>query len=91
MKQPLSWFHPDPDNPRKDFDPVELDRLGDDMVARGVLVAVLAKPEGTIIDGERRRRAAKMKGIKELPVIVTDRPEREIRGIQLATGSTRQT
>ena len=83
--KPTEWFHPDPDNPRKDFDPVELDRLGDDMVARGVLVAVLAKPEGTIIDGERRWRAAKMKGIKELPVIVTDRPEREIRGIQLAT------
>lgn len=78
-------LHPDPDNPRKHFDEQELHRLGEDMLARGVLVPLLAKPDGTIIDGERRWRAALLKGIEELPVIVTDKPEKEIRGIQLAT------
>jgi ParB family transcriptional regulator, chromosome partitioning protein len=87
LVKPLSWFKVDPNQPRKSFDEEELQRLGDDMLARGVLIPLLAKPDGTIIDGERRWRAAQLeaKGIEELPVIVTEKPEKEIRGIQLAT------
>ncbi len=46
---------------------------------------MLAKPDGTIIAGERRFRAAMLVGLKELMVIVTDEPltEGEIRAIQL--------
>jgi ParB family chromosome partitioning protein len=76
---------PDPNNPRKAVDEKEVDRLGDDMQARGVLVPLLAKPDGTLIDGWRRWLAAQRKGIKELPVIVTEKPEAEIPGIRLAT------
>lgn len=85
--KPLSWFKPDPKQPRKRFDEADLDRLGDDMLSRGVLVPLLARSDGTLIDGERRWRVAQAKGIKELPVIVTDKalPEKELRGIQLAT------
>ena len=75
----------DPKNPRKTVDEKDSDRLGDDMLARGVLVPLLVKPDGTIIDGWRRWMAAQRKGIKELPVIITDKPEMEIKGIQLAT------
>lgn len=75
----------DPNNPRKDADESGLDRLGDDMVARGVLVPLLAKPDGMLIDGWRRWLAAQRKGIRELPVIITDKPEEEIPGIRLAT------
>src|SRR5688572_29087016 len=80
-------LHPDPKNPRKAFDDAESDRLGDELLARGVLVPLLVRADGTIIDGERRWRAAQRKGIKELPVIVTDKdiPESELLGIQLAT------
>jgi hypothetical protein len=90
----ISWLKPDPNNPRKLPDDTDarkgpwekdLDRLGDDMVERGVLVPLLARPDGTIIDGWRRWLAALRKGIKELPVIVSDTPEAEIPGIQLAT------
>lgn len=92
--KPTGWLKPDPKNPRKlpdDTDPrkeqweKDLDRLGDDMLARGVLVPLLARLDATIIDGWRRWLAALRKGIKELPVIVTDTPETEIAGIQLAT------
>jgi ParB/RepB/Spo0J family partition protein len=85
--KPLNWLKPDPKQPRKFFDEAELNRLGDDMLARGVLVPLLARPDGTLIDGERRWRAAQAKGIKELPVIVTEKPlsDKEVRGIQLAT------
>lgn len=77
----------DPKNPRQTANDQELDRLGDDMLARGVLVALLVKPDGTIIDGWRRWLAAQRKGIKELPVIIVEKPQTatETRGIQLAT------
>lgn len=82
-----SQLKPDPNQPRKVFDDAELDRLGDDLLARGVLVHLLVLPCGTIIDGERRWRAAQRKGIKELPVSVIDKSvaEAELQGIQLAT------
>lgn len=83
--KPVGFFKADPKNPRTGADEKDLDHLGDDMLARGVLVPVLAKPDGTIIDGWRRWLAAQLKGIKELPVIITDKPEHEIKGIQLAT------
>ena len=83
--KPVGFFKADPKNPRTSADETDLDRLGDDMLARGVLVPLLAKPDGTIIDGWRRWLAARRKGIKELPVIITDKPEAEIKGIQLAT------
>lgn len=84
------WFKPDPNQPRKKTVAEELDRLGDDMLARGVLVPLLARLEGDhgiIIDGWRRWLAAMRKGIKELPVIITDKAltPTEIRGIQIAT------
>jgi ParB/RepB/Spo0J family partition protein len=83
--KPVGFFKADPKNPRTSADEKDLDHLGDDMLARGVLVPLLAKPDGTIIDGWRRWLAAGRKGIKELPVIITDKPEHEIKGIQLAT------
>ena len=79
------FFKADPKNPRQSADEKGLDHLGEDLLARGVLVPLLAKPDGTIIDGWRRWLAAERKGIKELPVIITDKPEMEIKGIQLAT------
>lgn len=82
---PRDRLHPDAKNPRKTADENDLDHLGDDLLARGVLVPLLAKPDGTIIDGWRRWLAAQRKGIKELPVIITDKPEAEIPGIRLAT------
>jgi ParB family chromosome partitioning protein len=85
--KPTNTLKPDPKQPRKFFSDEELDRLGDDMLARGVLVPLLILPDGTVIDGERRKLAAVKKGIKELPVRVIDKPmsEKELRGIQLAT------
>ncbi len=81
----IGFFKADPKNPRQGADEKGLDHLGEDQLARGTLVPLLARPDGTIIDGWRRWLAALRKGIKELPVIITDKPEMEIRGIQLAT------
>ncbi len=82
--KPISWFKPDPKQPRRGFDESELRLLGESL-RKKQLQPVLAKPDGTIIAGERRFRAATLAGLKDLMVIVTDEPltEAEIRAVQL--------
>jgi len=88
--KPRDWFKPDPKQPRSSVDEDEINRLGDDMLARGVLVPLLARADGNhgiIIDGWRRWLAAVKMGIPELPVLISDKlqTEMEVRGIQIAT------
>ncbi|MFZ1934981.1 MAG: ParB/RepB/Spo0J family partition protein [Thermoguttaceae bacterium] len=85
LKKPLSWFTPDPNQPRKTFDEAELRALGESMKAHGQLQPVVAKPDGTILCGERRWRAAQLVGMTELSVVIAERPlsDCEVRIIQL--------
>ena len=82
--KPLNWFKVNP-QVRKFFDEEELRQLGESMKAHGQLQPVLARPDGTLIAGERRWRAAQLAGLKELQVIITEKPlsDTEIRLIQL--------
>jgi ParB family transcriptional regulator, chromosome partitioning protein len=82
--KPLTWLRPDPKQPRKSFEEAELLALGQSLKVRQ-LQPVLALPDGTLIAGERRWRAAGIVGLDKLDVIVTDKPlsETEIRVIQL--------
>ena len=84
--RPLVFFKPDPKQPRRHFTDADLLSLGDSMRSLGQLQPVGAKPDGTLLWGERRFRAAQLVGLKELSVIITDRAlsETEIRLIQLA-------
>jgi ParB/RepB/Spo0J family partition protein len=84
LTKPLSWFHPDPGQPRKSFDEAADRALGQSMKEYGQLQPVGAKPDGTLLWGGRRFRAAELVGIKELSVIITDKPlsDSEIRIIQ---------
>ena len=83
--RPLSWLKLNPNQPRKSFKESNLRPLGESMKAQGQLQPVGAKPDGTLIWGERRYRAAQLVGIKELSVIITEKPlsDSEIRVIQL--------
>jgi ParB family chromosome partitioning protein len=62
--------------PRRDFDEAALQELADSFKLNGILQPLAVRPNGstfTIIAGERRYRAAKMAGLKEVPVVlVTD-------------------
>ena len=85
--KPLDFFKPDPGNPRKSFLPDEM-RVLHDSLGKKQLVPLLAKPDGTIIDGWRRWCAAKLDGKPErLDVIITDEPltPAQIKEIQLVT------
>lgn len=69
---------------RKQFNDTELRLLGESLKVRQ-LQPVACDPEGVLLWGERRWRAAKLVGLKELDCIVTDEPltESEVRLIQL--------
>ena len=61
--------------PRKNFNEEELAQLTESVKQYGVLQPLLVKKEGEkyrIIAGERRYRAAKEAGLKEIPVVVRD-------------------
>ena len=64
------------DQPRKTFEGESLAQLADSIKAHGILQPILVRSSGSgyyqIIAGERRFRAAKMAGLSEIPVLVTD-------------------
>ncbi|HUS89388.1 MAG TPA: ParB/RepB/Spo0J family partition protein [Desulfosporosinus sp.] len=69
----ISDIIPNPDQPRKDFDPQALNELADSLLVHGLLQPVLVRPVGEhyyIIAGERRLRAAKIAGFTKIAVIV---------------------
>ncbi len=90
-KKQTASLKPNPNQPRKEFDEAELRSLGESMKALGQIQPVGARPDGTLLWGERRWRAAQLAGITELQVIITDREmtESEILLIQLTENMQR--
>lgn len=72
----LSEIEPNKEQPRKNFDSEALKQLAESIAEHGVLqpliVRSLSNGNYQIIAGERRWRAAKMAGLKEIPVIIRD-------------------
>ncbi len=79
--------------PRKKFDENGLEELADSLRQVGVLQPLLVVKKGEyyeIVAGERRWRAAKLAGLKEVPVIVRDLSAQEIDEISLIENLQRQ-
>ena len=77
----INMVEPNRDQPRKNFEEDALLELADSIKQFGVLQPLLVRKRKDyyeIIAGERRWRAAKLAGIKEVPVIVKDYTEQEI-------------
>jgi ParB/RepB/Spo0J family partition protein len=83
----------DPNQPRK-VDEAALKELADSIRADGLLSPILVKPNGKgfyIVDGERRYRAAKLAGLKEVPVIVrADLKDQDVVALQLVANIQRE-
>lgn len=70
---PLSSVEPNPDQPRKDFDPGALQELADSIREQGVLQPLLVESWSSgyrIVAGERRWRASQIAGLTEVPVLI---------------------
>lgn len=77
----ISKIRPNPNHPRKKFDEELLQELADSIKIHGVLFPILVVDRGEyyqIVSGERRWRAAKMAGFKEVPVIIREYTEAEM-------------
>ncbi len=74
---PLEAIIPNPNQPRRRFSEKALEELAASIASQGLLQPILVRPMGEgaarkyeIIAGERRWRASKLAGLKEVPVVV---------------------
>ena len=89
----ISMVEPNRKQPRKNFDEDALQELSDSIKQFGLIQPILVqdrKDHYEIIAGERRWRAAKLAGLKEIPVIIRDYSEREIMEISLIENIQRE-
>ena len=89
----INEVEPNRDQPRKEFDEDALLELADSIKQFGVLQPLLVqKKDGyyEIIAGERRWRAAKLAGIKEIPVLIKEYTSQEIVEISLIENIQRE-
>ncbi len=72
---PVELIDPNPFQPRKDFHPSELKEMAESVKEMGIVTPLLVSKNGEryqLIAGERRLRAAKMAGVKRVPVVVRE-------------------
>lgn len=89
----LSLVEPNRSQPRKHFDEESLKELSDSIKRFGVLQPLIVRRTGityTIIAGERRWRAAKLAGLKEVPVIITELEKEDAAEIALIENIQRE-
>ena len=81
------------DQPRKSFDNEKIAELAESIKNHGIIQPLILKENGggyIIVAGERRWRAAKMVGLKEVPAIVMDLTEKQVLEISLIENIQRQ-
>ena len=89
----INEVEPNRDQPRKNFDEDALQELADSIKQFGLLQPILVQDKGEyyeIIAGERRWRAAKLAGLKEVPVIIRNYSSQEIVEISLIENIQRE-
>ena len=89
----INQVEPNREQPRKHFEEDALLELADSIKQYGVLQPLLVRKRKDyyeIIAGERRWRAAKLAGLKEVPVVIRDMSEQEIMEISLIENIQRE-
>lgn len=89
----ITKVEPNREQPRKNFDEDALQELADSIKQFGLLQPILVqdrKDYYEIIAGERRWRAAKLAGLKEVPVIIRNYTNQEIVEISLIENIQRE-
>jgi ParB family chromosome partitioning protein len=89
----ISEIEPNKSQPRKRFDEDALQELADSIKQYGVIQPLILQKRDKyyeIIAGERRWRAARMAGLKEVPAIIKDYSPREIVEIALIENIQRE-
>ena len=78
---PLSKIKPNKNQPRQSFDAEPLSELADSIKQNGVLQPIMVRKVGSsyeIVAGERRYQAAKIAGLKEIPVLIREVSDEDV-------------
>ncbi len=89
----ISEIHPNPNQPRKQFDEEALEELKNSILTHGVISPIITVKDETgymIVAGERRYRAATLAGLKTMPVIVKEYTQKKIAEISLIENLQRE-
>ena len=89
----ISQVEPNRNQPRKQFDKESLQELAGSIKQYGIIQPIIVAKKDDyyeIIAGERRWRAAKMAGLKEVPVVIKEYSEKEIAEISLIENIQRE-
>ena len=93
LKMKITEVEPNREQPRKNFDEDALLELAESIKQFGILQPLLVQKRDDyyeIIAGERRWRAAKLAGLKEVPVIIKDFSDQEVVEIALIENIQRE-
>ena len=91
---PTHKVEPNPDQPRQDFDPEELQSLADSIATHGVVQPLTVRELNNgyyqIIAGERRWRAARIAELREIPAVIIEADDRKVMELALIENLQRQ-
>ena len=91
---PIHKVEPNPNQPRQDFDPEELQSLADSIALHGVVQPLTVRELNSgyyqIIAGERRWRAARIAELKEIPAVIIEADEKKVMELALIENLQRQ-
>ena len=91
---PIQKIEPNPNQPRRDFAPEELDALSASIAEHGLIqpLTVRELPSGyyQIIAGERRWRASRQAGLREVPVVIMEADDQKVMELALIENLQRQ-
>lgn len=72
----IEWIHPNPNQPRTDFDEVAIEELAASIRVNGIISPItlrrVAEDNYQIIAGERRYRASRLAGLSKIPAYIRD-------------------
>ncbi|MDE6723178.1 MAG: ParB/RepB/Spo0J family partition protein [Eubacterium sp.] len=91
---PISEIIPNKEQPRKTFDEAALDELAESIKQHGVLQPLLVRPLANggyqLVAGERRWRASRKAGLREVPVVVKELTDTETMEIAIIENLQRE-
>lgn len=93
VKVSINKVEPNREQPRKQFNEASLEELAESIQQHGIISPLLVQERDgyyEIIAGERRWRAARLAGLKEVPVIIRKFSEQEIVEISLIENIQRE-
>ncbi|MCM0647027.1 ParB/RepB/Spo0J family partition protein [Clostridium swellfunianum] len=93
MKIEMNLIKANENQPRKNFDEEKIEQLAESIKEHGVVQPIVLKKEGntyTIVAGERRWRASKSIGLKEIPAVVMDLTDKQVLEISLIENIQRE-